>query len=58
MDTLTKFIQSVAFDLMGLGFGAVAAYGLVTGRISPAGQETAMTVAGMYLGVKWPVTGP
>ncbi len=56
MDSLTRFIQSIAFDIVGLAFAAVAVYGLITSRIDAQAQLTAQSLAALYLGIKLPTT--
>lgn len=47
-------VRAWAFDFVGLLFACVAAYGLATGRLTPEAQQTALTVAALYLGIRVP----
>lgn len=56
MDAITRFIQSIAFDVLGLAFGAVAIYGLVSQKLDAQAQLTAQSLAALYLGIKLPTS--
>ena len=45
-------IQSLAFDLAGLGFIGAGIYGAVTGKVNGDAQGSLFALGGAYLGLK------